>query len=222
MPQGAQQASQGKENGEVVVVCVLRSGGIYDATWVAKLSKGVARHITIPYRFICLTDMEHEVEAAGVESFTLPDLWPGWWAKISLWNPRAGLTGRTLYLDLDCIVTGPLDGMVRHTPGLTMCRDFYGRGHNSSVMSWCGDLRAIHRAFATNPEVGVGDYTRRKDGRIGDQAFIEDQIEPDTFPAGDVVSYKADAREGIPAGAKVVAFHGRPKPHEAGGWVKWN
>jgi len=198
----------------ITVACVLRSGGIYTPEWVKKLRDGVARHMTRPHRFVCLSDVD-----VPCERIPLKTDWPGWWSKIELFRPRL-FEGPVLYLDLDCIITGPLDGLPRRLQGFTMCKDFLGKGCNSSVMSWWGDYQ--HLPEMMNEEPGLRQrYKRTPDGRIGDQAFIEDHADEDldTFPEGQVVSFKKHCRNGCPQGAKIVAFHGRPKPADAGGWA---
>lgn len=205
----------------VTVACVLRESETYTSLWVDTLAKAVDRHMGY-HQFVCITDVPEKVRSSRVEAVTMMNRWPGWWSKIELF--REGLfDGPVLYFDLDVVITGQLDGLVRHDPGMTMCRDFVLHGWcNSSVMAWNGDYSHLYDLFATNPEKVMSDYTRRRDRRIGDQAFIEDYAPvKDIFPDGEVVSYRKQAREGVPDGAKIVAFHGRPKQHEAGGWVKW-
>jgi len=193
------------------VACVLRSGGRYTPEWVAKLCDAVAANMGA-HRFVCLSDVD-----VPCERIPLLHDWPGWWSKCELFR----LTGPALYLDLDCIVTGPLDDLVSNGP-LTMCDDFLRPGlHNSSVMSWHGDYSGIYEAMRRDPEGVMAAYTRRKDRRIGDQAFVEDQVRPETFPAGRIVSYRVSAQHAVPESASVVAFHGEPKPDSAGGWVAW-
>jgi hypothetical protein len=86
------------------VACVLKSGGIYDHFHVKRLQMHVARHLRIPYRFVCLTDVKID---EFTETVPLIHGWPGWWAKIELFRPDA-LSGRVLYLDLDVSVVGDL------------------------------------------------------------------------------------------------------------------
>jgi len=199
------------------VACVLRTGGIYTPEWVARLQEGVRRHMDRPHRFVCLSDLDGAL--LPCETIPLKTDWPGWWAKIELFRPRL-FEGPVLYIDLDCIITGPIDGLPRRVQGFTMTRDFLGKGMNSSVMSWWGDYQ--HLPEKMNEEPGLRQkYQRTPDGRIGDQAFIEDHADPamDAFADGQVVSFKRHARNGPPQGAKIVAFHGKPKPPEAGGWA---
>lgn len=208
----------------ITVACVLKSGGTYTAEWVEKLQRGVAAHMG-DHRFVCLSDMDVPCERIKLECN-----WPGWWSKLELFRPGL-FSGSVLYLDLDCIVTGSLDNLVRKTPGFTMCDDFLRPGvHNSSVMSWRGDFSEIPRLLSESPRAYQGQYRRTKDGRIGDQAWIEDVLKAtgqpvQTFPAGQVVSYRVSAKHGVPDGASVVAFHGAPKPSQVtSGWVldAWN
>lgn len=198
----------------ITVACVLRSGAVYDATWVARLRDGVARHLSAPHRFVAISDVP-----VPCERIALTEDWPGWWSKIALFRPGL-LTGPTLYLDLDSIVTGDLAPLIR--ANFTMVADFLRPSlRNSSVMVWDGDMSSIYDAFAADPMGAMRAYRGREDGRIGDQAFIEDHAEAGTFPPGLVVSYRCHARYAVPGGASVVAFHGRPKPNEINeGWVK--
>jgi len=58
----------------------------------------------------------------------------------------------------------------------------------------------------------------------GDQEFISSIIHKiDTWQEialGRIKSYKADNLLDGPQGASIVVFHGEPKPHELGGWVR--
>src|SRR5688572_22516910 len=81
----------------MLVLCVCKSGAEYNAEWVRKLKDGVARNLTVPYEFKVLTDLNLP------DSIPLRHKWPGWWAKIEVFRE---VTGPTLYLDLDTVVTG--------------------------------------------------------------------------------------------------------------------
>lgn len=209
----------------MTVACVLKSGGVYDVSWVEKLRRSVTGH------FVCLTDVRESEFSKTIEVIPLEHNWPGWWSKIELFRPSL-FSGPVLYLDLDNIVTGPVDELIRKTHGFTMAKDFY-RGaegfHNSSVMSWCGHFD-IYDLFVNSPRFYMSGYRLTKDKRLGDQAFIEDvfkatNVKINTFEEGRVISYKKDAVNGVPDGALVVQFHGDPKPNEVrGSWVerKWS
>jgi hypothetical protein len=205
------------------VICVMRSGGVYTADHVHRLAKGVSQNITGPYRFICLTDQPDEVLRDGIEVVPLAHDWRGWWSKVEVF--AASMSVPTLYIDLDSIVCGPLDGLFRAAPGITMVQDFVlGFGcHNSSVMSWRGDFRPIYRAMCEGADSIPRRYDRRADRRIGDQAFIEDQRRrlrqsSDGFPGTTIASFKKHVRNVPPEDAVIVTFHGMPKPWSSPGW----
>jgi hypothetical protein len=206
---------------DLTVACVLRSGGIYDATWVSRLQRGVARHLGLPHRFVCLSDVE-----VPCERIPLMNRWPGWWSKLELFRPGI-FGGRVLYLDLDTVVVGSLDAIASHPHHFTMAHEYYRpEQFCSTAMAWDGSCDfGIMAAF--NLDL-IPRYTKRE--RIGDQAFIEETLQTrgvpidtfrDLFGEHSVSSYKVhECAKGPPAGAVVVAFHGKPKPHQiTSGWV---
>jgi hypothetical protein len=118
-----------------------------------------------------------------------------------------------LYFDLDTIICGPIDGLVTDGP-FRAIKEFAGRPTiGSGVMSWIPGAQsaAIAQRHHREKPTGKPGGTYR-----GDQDFITsvigDHWEP--FREQDVVSFKRDCQHGIPITAKVVAFHGHPKPHE--------
>lgn len=212
----------------LTVACVLRSGGIYTPEWVRKLRDGVARHLTIPHRFVCLSDVP-----VPCERIPLVDGWPDWWSKIELF--RAGLFDDTvLYFDLDTVPVGSLDAIARHPHRFTMAHEYYRPEKLcSTAMAWRGDYSRIYDAFERDADALMHRYdvVEPGNGRIGDQAFIEDQIGHadafrDLFGERSIASYKVHrCQDEPPADAAVVAFHGLPKPHQiTTGWVPatWN
>lgn len=211
----------GGERPLITVACVLRSGGIYDGTWVAKLQNGVRRHLSLPHRFVCLTDMP-----VDCESLPLRKNWRGWWSKLNLFYEFAG---PTLYFDLDTVVVGSLDAIAAYPHEFTMAHEYYRPSMKcSTAMAWNGDYSFISAAFAANPNTYAHRYDNQMRPRIGDQAFIEDRLEGrrvdtfrDLFGEHSIASYKVhDCEIAPPADAAVVAFHGRPKPQDLKtGWV---
>jgi hypothetical protein len=205
----------------LTVACVLRSGGIYDASWVGKLQRGVARHLTLPHRFVCLSDLEVPCEA-----IPLVTDWPGWWAKLELFRPGL-FPGRVLYFDLDTVVVGSLDAIAAYPHRFTMAHEFWRpRQYCSTAMAWDG---ARDWGIAQGFNIALAEEYRNYN-KIGDQAFIEDSLTlrgipidafRDLFGERSIASYKAHhCQRAPPADAAVVAFHGRPKPHEfERGWV---
>jgi FkbM family methyltransferase len=191
----------------LTVASVLRSGGIYDATWVARLKAAVAKHLPIEHRFVCLSDIE-----VPCERLVLVRNWPGWWAKVELGR----LTGPVLYFDLDTAIVGDLSDIAERAmrAPFTMLRDFYTPKHcGSGVMAWADDApRQIY-----NHAIQFGDrFMGVQRARMGDQAYIEETykgpIDRWQDAVGDqIVSYKVHCRAGIPSDARVICLHGHPK-----------
>lgn len=209
---------------DVTVACVLRSGGIYNAEWVAKLQRGVARNLTLPHRFVCFSDVDVPCERIPLETN-----WPGWWSKLEMF--RRQIKGMTLYFDLDTVIVGSLDAIAAYPHRFTMAHEFY-RPHLlcSTAMAWSGDYSFIANEFAKDADRFERLYDATLPGnRIGDQAFIEDCFagspSPDTFHdlfgEHSIASYKVHhCQDAPPADAVAVAFHGNPKPHQIEtGWV---
>lgn len=92
----------------LTVACVLWMGKFedrkYTPAWVYRLRDMVKEHLSLPHRFVCLSN----TDIPGIEVIPLKKDWPGWWAKVELFDPAHDLGERVLYLDLDVYVTGDL------------------------------------------------------------------------------------------------------------------
>ena len=199
----------------ITVACVLRSGGEYGQCHAQMLKAMVARHLQVDHRFVCLTDIVAEVQAAGMDALELPHPWPGWWSKIALFAPGL-LPPPVLYFDLDVLLVGPLDDLVSDHQ-FTMLRSFWPNMFvNSSIMAWNINMSAVYESFARDPERYAELY--RAHGRWGDQDWIlhrspvPPQLWQDRFP-GRFFSYKLQVKsKGLSPTASAVVYHGRPRP----------
>jgi hypothetical protein len=189
------------------VACVLKSGGIYDHFHVKRLQMHVARHLRIPYRFVCLTDVKID---EFTETVPLIHGWPGWWAKIELFRPDA-LSGRVLYLDLDVSVVGDLAPLADFPADFVAIKDYqFPLQINSSVMAWdSGYADHLYTEFAPKAEVVM----RRL---RGDQNYIFENVPMAArFPRNWCASYRGHCvpnGDRPPNDARVIVFHGQPKP----------
>lgn len=206
-----------------IIICVCKSGGRYNAEWVRKLKVAVEAHMTIAYDFLCLSDIE-----VPCDRIEITEPWGGWWSKIALFNLQILKERPVLYLDLDTVVTGDLTPLIRTTPGFTMVEDFYyPKLGNSCALSWIGDYGLIYDSFMEDPHGVMAKWDAMPGAEIGDQGFEHATLRGrfDRFDPKMVVSYKKDGRRGIPKNARVVAFHGNPKPDDPkAGWahVLWS
>lgn len=180
----------------ITVVCVnvenyLGKGEKY----VAKLRAMVARHLSLPHTFECITTSNKH----------------GWWAKVDLFQPGR-FTGRVLYLDLDTVIVGSLDELAQ-TKGILHLRDWgwTKNDYGSGVMVWdAGEHEEIFERY----DKAVPHCFR------GDQDWMTHLGGWPALPKGLCVSYRYLSKLAPPAGASVICFHGQPKPHElVTGWV---
>jgi hypothetical protein len=209
----------------ITVVCVLKTGGIYTPEWVRKLRDGVSRHLTLPHRFVCLSDVE-----VSCERIPLIHDWHRWWPKIEMFRPSL-FDGPVLYFDLDTVIVGSLDKIGTYQHRFTMAHEFYRPEKLcSTAMAWNGDYSFIYDTFAANQRKIAAHYDAMDPAvGIGDQALIEDcfigKQRPDTFRdlfgEASIASYKVHkCKDAPPKNAAAVAFHGLPKPNDIKtGWV---
>ena len=181
----------------ITVACVCVPGGIYDASHVERLEGMVAAHLSQPHRFVCIDDSP----------------WPGWWAKVSLFDPGR-FDGRVLYLDLDVTVVGSLDDLAAYPHPFAAISDYLNPlVLNSSVMAWDASVSTRGVADRVFTEFSASVMERLH----GDQDWITKQMPAAVrFPRRWCPSYKANVLPAghVPDGARVVVFHGRPRPWE--------
>jgi hypothetical protein len=207
----------------VNIVCI-KWGDKYAPDYVNKLAAMVRRHLSRPHRFVCLTEDSRGIDGS-IECLPLPDQdipgLTGWWHKLSLFRPTLhDLTGPTLFLDLDLVITQDL-GPFLDLPGeFCIIRDWAYRSKkvwNSSVFRLViGEQAHVYQAFLDQGPDTV------MTTRHGDQNFIS-EMTPDavTWPAAWCQSFKyhccvpKDAVPALPPDARMVIFHGKPDPHEA-------
>lgn len=163
-------------------------------------------------RFVCYSDTLEGDYDTGVEVRLLPEGLDGWWNKLALFAPNVFPDGeRVMFLDLDTCVVGGLDRLIEYDGDFAILSDIYHPTvYNSSIMLWKAGVPA--HIWETYDKMGRPQFAG------GDQAAIwrlhkNADILQEKFP-GYFVSYKAHAQFSIPHGARIVYFHGRPKPAE--------
>ena len=199
------------------IVCVWW-GDLYPIQYVETLRDSVERNITIPYDFYCITD--RLVAPDGMIHIPCENQ-TGWWQKVNLFKPGL-FEGRTLYLDLDVVITGSLDLIASSEGEMVMIENFGpNKGHaayNSSCMLW------------TPSELTEKIYTSFDDSIMGilhgDQCWIwrvlRDNIKAFRKDLLDSYKYhKTGTWSRKTQDTSVWVFHGRPNPHEVNDdWVK--
>jgi len=204
----------------LTVWCV-KNGDKYTDRDVQILASMAKKHIKTPYQFKCLADKPVE----GIETVISKHNWPGWWMKLELFEHAT--EGQHLYLDLDVVIVGSLDSLL--SSQLSMPKNWAQSGHGgcqSSVMAWGRSYSFIPGNFHPEeigpPQNGNCGYYK---GLWGDQEFITELCgnpgEHVIAPMDGIYSYKYHCKATPPNDAKVICFHGNPKPDNVNKtWVK--
>lgn len=218
----------------------LKYGDRYGPAYVNRLFAGVSRHLERRFRFHCCTDdpagLNPEVRVIPFpENPGLKSGWPHILVKLMLTEPGfGGLEGPVLFLDLDLVITGPIDCFFDYEPG-RFC----------IIHNWANWRK---RALGRRPAVGNSSVFRFDSGpaskpihetflremhRAEDHAQFNTEQAFLTYAAGEVRwwpeswvrSYKWNLRPPfplnlfkvpeLPEDCRILVFHGRPDPDEA-------
>jgi len=151
------------------------------------------------------------------------------WRKLTLWAPEvADLTGAFVYLDIDVVVTGPLDDFFTHPGEFCIMRNWTQmkrRVGNSSVFRIeTGRHARVWEKFSADPEAAI----RSVDN---EQIYISlAHGNPTWWPDEWCISFKEHCvppfplnwiqAPKLPPDTRIVAFHGLPNPPDAikGDW----
>lgn len=193
---------------------VLKKGGEFTTSHVNWLLKQIPGQ----YQVVCLTDAwQTEINCPIIP--LVYDL-PGWWSKMEIFRPDMP-NMPMLYLDLDTVIIDLVPDFWESTASL-MLRDFHYRHQSASGMMLINpkDRFKVWEAFYRDPESHIRNHALE-----GDQGFIRKHLEHDWFqkvmPDLPILSYKVDIDTDsklYKAGgaelkdAKVVCFHGQPRP----------
>ncbi len=214
------------------VIC-MKWGTAYTARDVNVLHRMVARHLARPHRFVCFTDDPAGLEP-GIEHFPLPDvhvpprLMNEAWLKLGTYSaPLADLTGTALFLDLDIVIVDSIDCFFEHPGEFCIIHNWTHPDRivgNSSVYRFrVGELSWVLDRYHEDPE-------RAKETYRNEQAFLSHSlhdagVDMTYWPAEWCVSFKKHCMPSRllapfvtprkPPGARIIAFHGHPKPDEA-------
>jgi len=212
------------------VIC-MKWGTAYGPEYANKLHSMVKRNTARPLRFICFTDDTTGLDP-GIEALPLPPIalppshqWKTW-RKISLWQRElAGLSGDVLFLDLDLVVTGSIDGFFDFEPQKSYCvienwtQMGQGIGNTSVFRLRVGAHAEVFDRLSADPKAVFAKYRNS-------QTFASRTITSMTYwPAEWCVSFKHTLIPRwplnfirippLPAQTRVVCFTGLPNPDHA-------
>lgn len=197
---------------DLTIACVLKSGDGFSIDYVKKLKNMVARNTSLPHEFICLSDLE--IDPSICRSLKLNNDFN----KLELFKSGQIDSRRIIYFNLDIVILSNIDDLLsmnvnfislRPWNRTNQLRGFCGTG----LMSWRNDgqYSFIHDDFISGlwkkyPH-GEKEYIAKTLIIKGHEpAFFQDHF-------NGIYSYKRGCRISLPGNARIVCFHGRPKPH---------
>jgi hypothetical protein len=238
----------------VNVVC-MKWGSSYGPEYVNRLHAGVRRHLDREVRFVCFTEdgrgLDPGVEVQPLPTTGSPDTADTRWRKLALFQPGlGGLSGTTLFLDLDVVIVGDLEPFLQHPGDFCVLRDaqlfrprwtrrvlrprreaFYQRVANTSVFRYrIGAHADALERYNADPARVLATY-RNEQEYLSDHLHAQGKLR--FWPLEWCVSFKHDCVPGsirswwtdpvCPPAARIVVFAGRPKMAEvlAGRGSRW-
>jgi hypothetical protein len=208
----------------------MKWGDRYPSDYANRLWSMIKRNTRRPTRLVCFTDnaegLDPDIIVHPLPPIRIPDA-VAWkpWRKVSLWQaPLADLEGDVLFVDLDVVITGPLDDFFDYQPGKFCIAENWsqpGEGiGNTSVYRW---------RVGTNTHV-YNDFIADGEGKVRQfgisQKYISATAHDMTYwPAEWCASFKHTLMPRwplnffqvpkLPPATRVVAFTGKPDPDEA-------
>jgi hypothetical protein len=214
----------------------MKWGDRYDAVYVDRLFAMVARNLSRAHRFVCLTDdprgIRPEVECCPLPAIELADAPPhSGWRKLScLALSLDDLDRQVLFLDLDLVIVSGIDCLFDLPGAFCIIENWtqLGRGvGNSSVFRFqAGAHRGVLERFCADPARIIRSFPNEQtylSQSVGEVTFWPESwcrsFKHDCLPVRPLRSFR-QAR--IPVDAKIIVFHGDPKPPDAarGLWPK--
>lgn len=223
----------------VNIIC-LKYGVRYPAHYVRKLYAGVRRHLNRPFLFHCCTD---DPTGLGPEVRIIPFpenpgikcWWPHVLVKLMLTKDGfGGLSGPTLFLDLDLVIMDSLDPFFDYHPGrFCIIHNWVNRRKQALGLRPAVGNSSVFR-FDAGPasdsiyQTFLREMDRAEDTRQfnTEQAFMTYAMKnPVWWPEEWVRSYKWNCRPMFPLNlimapkapenCRILVFHGKPDPEEA-------
>lgn len=217
-------------------VVTLKWGTMYGADYVSRLASAVRRHTREPVSVVCFTDDPSGIDPS-VRVFPIPDInlpqrpMVTGWRKLCLFRTDIPISGTCLFLDLDLIITGPLDPFFTYRPGSipiihnwagwrkTMLRKRQEVGNSSVFRFEANQCGFVWDQFHREKEWALANFRPP-------QTYLTHCIRPRMtyWPESWVRSFKRHCRPvfplnffrtpRLPRACSIVVFHGRPNPDE--------
>jgi len=200
--------------------------------YINKLAKGIKNNIPIDlrYKIVLFTDDENiQIENVEIRKLDVPVDLKWNLKKMFMYSKQANLEGYSICFDLDTIITGSLEPLIKATiennKNIITCQAAYKpKCIGGSIVGFksCDNLERL----LWNPILKNRDLIERR--TKGSERFYFQMVLGirkvsfwENVIPGKVLSYKRDCKNGLPVDSAIVRFHGNPRPHEVRDtWVK--
>ncbi len=221
------------------VVCI-KWGKKYPPEYVNHLGRAIRRCLTVPHRFVCLTDDRGGIDD-DIETKPFVEDLPGWWNKIALFKSSIhDLQGTLLYLDLDMVIVRNINELSTYDGQFVAMPTFRRAGEFASALMrfeigryqrvWDlfepraqdvmraiqGDQNWINACCTTTREHEYTRKVRELWPEVTPERCLIDPLPRPWFP-----DFKGELQDGphrLSDVSKVIVFHGKPMVHEVD-WV---
>jgi hypothetical protein len=220
----------------------MKWGTLYGPEYVNILYHMVKRHLSQPFRFICITDsgvgLESGIDIVDLPPFNEPPpeyyiLCQAWRKLLLFENPLYGIEGKVLFLDLDVVIVDSIDCFFEFSDNLCIIENW------SQPNRLIGQASVMSFTAGQHPEL-LEKYRKQQDlvvkKHITEQVYIPRELGKghfDFFPEEWCKSFKYHCMHGgiknsflppaaFPKNSKIIVFHGHPNPINAieGNWGK--
>ena len=214
----------------VNIVC-MKWGDRYPAVFVNRLFAMVKRNTTWQVRFVCFTDdasgVRKDVECQPLPKVDYDPKLGKYWPKLGLMQQGlGGLTGMTLFLDLDLVILDNIDALFTYPGRFLIIREWkdpeLGYGNSSVLRFFIGAESAVLERFhATPPDEIIGTYNSKEQNfltkAVDEVAFWPPEWMPafslSCLPRNRVLRFFTPPVK--PDGGKILVFYGSITPSSA-------
>lgn len=209
----------------------MKWGTKYGPDYVNRLFNMSRRNLTVPFSFICYTDapegLDPAIDARPLPEMGFDDPEERGWRKLALFKKDIDLEGRVLFLDLDTVIVGNIDDYFTLEGEVILIKHWrpskkHGVGETGVYRFDAGREADIYDNFINNISEVKSSY-RHEQAYVGD--YLSSRGRLSFWPEKWMPSFKYNCMRPfllglflepkLPAGAKMVVFHGNPTPSQA-------
>jgi len=211
----------------IAVICILKAGDGHSSDDVVKLKNMIARNSTIPHEFYCLTNVDNfDPDICNI--IRLRHGYGRRWSNIEMFRDKIVDSDYMVYFDLGAVVVGNIDDILIPKEDFMALKPWNRLNRltglfASGMMSWKngGTYSFIYDKFTdkdmSNCKSDQDYITRSMKNNNKGFVFFQDRI-------NGIYSYKKHCKNELPPNARIICFHGKPKPGDVPGvsWIKEN